>query len=250
MMLKILGVLAAAASLLVATTALGGPYLEQFTGGSAGWLAPTVNDGGGVTLPSAQALMDANGSGCIGATLTGGPNRLFGFQPADASLFQDLEGLRLTVDYMALGAVTGPAAPMVRFYIGTYSGGNNYFVSNDAFSWDPNAGSDWTTHTVDLEAANFMEWPNQTSHSMTFDQVIAAPQDIGLVFSGNFTSNSTLGFSGSGTLLIDNFGAVSRDSDDKGKGTLAMSIASPEPATLAFLLAGGAWLAAWRRKRQ
>jgi len=249
-MLKILGVLAAAASLLVATTALGGPYLEQFTSGSAGWQAPTVNDSGGVTLPSAQALMDAGGSGCIGATLTAGPNRLFGFQPADAHLYQDLAGLRLTVDYMALGAVTGPAAPMVRFYIGTYSGGTNYFVSNDAFSWDPNAGSDWTTHTVDLVAANFLEWPNQASHSLTFDQVIAAPEDIGLVFSGNFTSNSTLGFSGSGTLLIDNFGAVPRDSNGDSNGPLAMSIGTPEPAALAFLAVGGVWLAAWRRRRR
>jgi hypothetical protein len=238
-MVKIIGILAAAASLLVTTTALGGPYLEQFTNGSAGWQAPTVNNSGGVALPGAQALLDATGSGCIGATLTQGPNRLFGFQPADARLYQDLPGLRMTVDYMILGAVTGPEAPMVRFYVGTWTGGSNYFVSNDAFSWNPNAGADWVTHQVELLSANFIEWPNQASHSKTFDQVIAAPDDIGLVFSGAFTSNSTLGFSGSGTILIDNFGAV----DNRAATPV------PEPAALALLACGGVWLLAWRRRK-
>ncbi|MCX5682739.1 MAG: PEP-CTERM sorting domain-containing protein [Planctomycetota bacterium] len=239
-MLKAVGIVAAVASLFIAGTALGGPYLEQFTGGSAGWLAPTVNNSGGVAMPGVQALLDAAGSGCIGATLTQGPDRLFGFQPADTHLYGDLTGLQMTVDYMALGAVTGPETPMVRFYIGSSAGGANYFVSNDAFSWNPNAGPDWTTHLVDLVAANFLEWPNQAAHSKTFEQVLAAPDDIGLVFSGAFTSNSTLGFSGSGTILIDNFGVVGNDN--------RATMATPEPATLALLACGGAWLLAWRRK--
>jgi hypothetical protein len=239
-MLKMVGIVAAVASLFVASAALGDPYLEQFTGGSAGWLAPTVNNWGGVAMPGAQTLLDATGSGCIGATLTQGPDRLFGFQPADAHLYQDLTGLRMTVDYMILGAVTGPEALMVRFYIGSFTGGSNYFVSNDAFSWNPNAGPDWTTHLVDLAAGNFLEWPNQAAHSRTFEQVLAAPEDIGLVFSGAFTSNSTLGFSGSGTILIDNFGAVDRRA----------TMSTPEPAALALLACGGAWMLAWRRKKR
>ena len=148
----------------------------------------------------------------------------------------------MTVDYLALGAVTGPVAPMVRFYVGSSAGGANYFVSNDAFSWNPNAGPDWTTHLVDLVAANFLEWPNQAAHSKTFEQVLAAPDDIGLVFCGAFTSNSTLGFSGSGTVLIDNFGVVN------AVDHRATMMATPEPATLVLLACGSVWMLARRRK--
>lgn len=236
-MLKMIGIAAAAASLLVATSALGGPYAEQFNSGNAGWQAPTVNNGGGVALPNATFLPTGGHSGgYVSAALTQGPDRLFGFQPADAHLFQGLTGLTLTTDYKIAGAVTGPDNMMVRFYVGTYTSGNNYFVSNDLFSWNPNTGADWTTHQVDLVAANFLEWPNQASHSKTFDQVIAAPDDIGLLFSGNFTSNSTLGFTGSGSIAIDNFGAVGRPAS------------VPEPAAIALLATGGVWLLAWRRR--
>jgi hypothetical protein len=58
-MVKIIGILAAAASLLVTTAALGGPYMEQFTNGSAGWQAPTVNNSGGVAMPNATFRLDA-----------------------------------------------------------------------------------------------------------------------------------------------------------------------------------------------
>jgi len=239
-MLKILGIAAAAASLLVATTALGGPYVEQFSAGSAGWQAPTVNDGGGVAMPNATFMpTGGNSGGYVSAALTQGLNRLFGFQPADAHLFQGLAGLTLTADYKISGAVTGPDTAKVRFYVGSFTGGNNYFVSNDLFSWDPNTGPDWTTHQVDLVAANFLEWPNQAAHNRTFDQVIAAPEDIGLVFSGDFTSNGTLGFTGSGSVGVDNLGAI-----DKHAVTPI-----PEPATLAFLVFGGVWVLARERRR-
>jgi hypothetical protein len=247
-MVKIIGILAAAASLLVTTAALGGPYMEQFTNGSAGWQAPTVNNSGGVAMPNATFRLDATYSGCISAPLSQGPDRLFGFQPPDTRNYQDLTGLALTADFLLTGGVTGPAMPMVRFYVGTWTGGTNYFVSNDAFSWNPNASADWMTHQVELLSANFIEWPNQASHSKTFDQVIAAPDDIGLVFSGAFTSNSTLGFSGWGTVMLDNFGAIlshRHDGDDDSSELPAV----PEPATLAFLAAGGAWLLTWRRRK-
>jgi len=242
-MLKAIGIMAAAATLFVATTALGGPYMEQFNSNSAGWQAPTVNNSGGVTVPNAAFSLNGVYSGDISAPLSQGPDRLFGFQPADAHLFQGLTGLNLTVDYKIDGAVTGPSMPMVRFYVGTYSGGNNYFVSNDAFSWNPNADDDWVTHQVELLSANFIRWPNQDSNNRTFDQVITAPEDIGLVFSGNFTSNSTLGFSGSGTISIDNFGAVS----SPPVSSFSM-MATPEPATIALLVFGGAWVFARQRR--
>jgi hypothetical protein len=241
-MLKTIGIMAAAATLFAATTALGGPYLEQFNSNSAGWQAPTVNNGGGVTVPNAAFSLNGVYSGCISAPLSQGSDRLFDFQPADAGLFQGLTGLNLTVDYKIDGVVTGPSMPMVRFYVGTYSGGNNYFVSNDAFSWNPNADASWVTHQVELLSANFIRWPNQDSNNRTFDQVIAAPEDIGLTFCGNFTSNSTLGFSGSGTISIDNFGAVNNP------GSNSSMIATPEPATVALLVFGGAWMFARRRR--
>jgi hypothetical protein len=238
-MLKMIGIAAAAASLLVATSALGGPYAEQFNSGNAGWQAPTVDNGGGVALPNATFLPTGGYSGgYVSAALTQGPNRLFGFQPADAHLFQGLTGLTLTTDYKISGAVTGPDNAMVRFYIGSYTGGINYFVSDNLFSWDPNADTQWATHQVDLVAANFLEWPNQASHSKTFDQVVATPDDLGLVFCGGFTSNSTLGFTGSGSIAIDNFGA----------GNNRSTTSVPEPAAIALLATGGVWLLAWRRR--
>jgi hypothetical protein len=231
-------IVVAAASLFIATSALGGAYMESFSSGSAGWQAPTVNNGGGIGLPAATfGAIGGNSDGYISAQLNQGPDRLYGFQPSDASFFRDLTGLALTTDYQISGAVTGPDNMMVRFYVGTYTSGNNYFVSNDLFSWNPNTDTNWTTHQVDLVAANFVEWPNQAAHSETFDQVIAAPDDIGLVFCGNFTSNSTLGFAGAGTINIDNFGAVD------GSAHAIM----PEPATLSLLALGG--LAAIVRRR-
>jgi hypothetical protein len=58
---------------------------------------------------------------------------------------------------------------------------------------------------------------------------------MGLVFAGNFTSNTTLGFTGSGTLMLDNFGTVST---------------VPEPATVALFGLGGLTLLCTPGKRE
>ncbi len=83
-----------------------------------------------------------------------------------------------------------------------------------------------------LVASAFIEWPNQASHSRTFDRVIAAPEDIGLVFTGAanlFGSNQNLGFRSDlgATISIAQF------------GTTAMPSAVPEPGTLVLLALGG-----------
>ena len=233
-------VLGLAVLLVVAGTAAGGPYMEQFGAGAANWQVWQVNDAGNQTENAPTYLPSAGGSGgCISAPLGTDAYRLYDLQPENAALYQGLAGLSLTTDFKLNGVVTGPAKAEVRFYVGTFTGGNNYFVSNDTFSWDPNSDTQWTTHTVSLLAQNFVVWPNQAANNMTFDQVVAAPGDIGLVFCGNFTSNSTLGFSGTGNILIDNFGAV-------GGSPQPM----PEPATLVLFGAGAAVLVGRRRRRR
>ncbi|MDD4888846.1 MAG: fibronectin type III domain-containing protein [Phycisphaerae bacterium] len=192
--------------------------IETFdTNPGSAWLAVTANTAGGSTAPAA-GWSAMGGAGDNGGYIFGNispttvSNRLYGLQPATTAAWDNLTGTAMTVDTkLVTGAVTGPTPPAVRFYVGTYTGGYNYFVTTDAFSWNPNGDVDWTTHVVDLLAGNFLEWPNQAAHSKTFDQVIAHPEDIGVFFtgdSGHFANNAWLGLSGAaGTILgLDNFG--------------------------------------------
>jgi hypothetical protein len=198
-------------------------YVETFSSNNAGWEAARVNDDGSQTYPAATYNnAGGNPGGYISGSLSSDQPRLYTLDCSyQTSPWGNMTGETLTVDFKIDGTVTGPAGAMVRFYVGTYTGGYNYFVTNDTYSWNPNNDTSWTTHQVALLAANFEEWPNQAAHTMTFDQVIAAPQDMGLVFAGNLTSNTTLGFTGSGTtLMLDNFGTVST---------------VPEPATIGLL---------------
>lgn len=198
-------------------------YLETFSASNAGWLAPRVNDSGIVIYPAATYYgSGGNPGGYIGGSLSTEEPRLYGFQPADAALYQNLAGLTLTVDFKMDGTVTSPAPALVRFYIGKSEGGglSTYFVSNNTFAWNPNTDTIWTTHQIALVASNFVHWPNHANND-TFEQVIASPDDIGLLFADEFVDNSTLGFSGSGNLYVDNFGAV------------------PEPTTITLLGLGG-----------
>ncbi len=194
-----------------ASYAAAGLYVERFSSDNAGWLATTVNNSG-TQVASAASWSSTGGNlnGHIYASVDNDSTRLYGLAPANTSAYGNLTGLTLTTDYRIEGEITGPTNMTVRFYVGTYTGGYNYFVSNSTVSWNPNADKSWTTHQVDLVAANFVEWPNQASHTKTFAEVIAAPEDIGLVFADGFTSNSTLGFSSinGATIHVDNFGVV------------------------------------------
>jgi hypothetical protein len=192
-------------------------FVETFDSGNAGWLAPTVNNGGGQTFPGAawQSSGGVADSGYISGIVGTAADRLYGLQAPFRTdqpsypLFENLTGKTLTVDYKKVsGEVTGPTGMMVRFYIGMYTDGNlDYFVTSNAYSWNPNSAANWTTYQVLVNEANFIRWPNQ-ANSRTFADVAAHAQDIGLVFADGFTSNETLGFSGAAVLGIDNFGTV------------------------------------------
>ena len=196
---------------LMATLVLGRvsaeAYVETFDSGSAGWKTWFMPSFTGV-----DATFHASG-GNPGGYISGyvnGTERLYAFD-ASASPFGDLTGQTLRVDYKIGGTVTSPTPADVRFYFGTTIGGNKYYVSNNTFSWDPNANTDWTTHTVSVLPANFIEWPNQNTGSQTFAQVAAAPEWIGLVLTDSvFTNNDNLGFQSTAgaTISVDNFGAV------------------------------------------
>jgi hypothetical protein len=211
-------------------------YVETFSSSNAEWEAARVSDNGAQAYPEAIYNSDGgNSGGYISSSLSLDQPRLYTLDSSyQTSLWGDMTGQALTADFKIDGTVIGPAGAKVRLYVGSYTGGNNYFVTNDTYSWNPNSDTSWTTHMVALLAANFIEWPNQASYNKTFAQVIAAPQDMGLVFSGNFTSNTTLGFTGKGTLMLDNFGTVTI-------GTI------PEPATICLLGIGALSLLRKRR---
>ncbi len=212
-----------------------GGVILNFGSGSSLWETATVNNGGVVKRDSAfYSSTGGNPDGFIYGEVENNGNRLYGFQPSDASVFGDLTGTTLTVDTKITGLVTGPGDhPTVRFYIGSMTGGSNYFVSKDAFSWNINSDLNWVTHQVQMLAENFIEWPNQAAHSMNFTDMLSHVDDIGLVFTdtvGNFTNNHMLGFRSryGATIRIDNFGTIG--------GSLVTPI--PEPATFLLLLAG------------
>lgn len=202
-------------TLLAWPRATHGTFIEHFATSNDGWTSSTINNGGAIHSSAATyGSITAGQQGYIQADFGSNGNRIFSFEPGTVSIFGSLSGTSLTVDYKISGTVTSPSTPMVRFYVGDFSNGkNDYFVSSDEYSWNPNTAAGWSTHSLHMLAANFIEWPNSAAHSRTFAQVISAPEDIGLIFTGAssaFGDNSTLGFKSSGgaTISITNFGSV------------------------------------------
>jgi len=211
-------------------------YVETFDSGTAGWKTAY-----GFNLQDAMySGSGGNPGGYIYGSL-GTSMRLCTFQPTetiggvdgDGPIWGDLTGLRLTVDFKIdateLNWNDDGTVPMARFYLG--APGVQYFMSNDTYSWDPRNDTVWTTHQIEVLEENFIA---MTSGS-DFDYVLANYNDIGIQFGPSeglgYTSVSKLGFTGSGKIMIDNFGAI--------------------PAPGALLLGGiGASLVGWLRRRK
>jgi hypothetical protein len=230
-------------SLLIVSSFAYGNYIETFDGGTNDWQAWQLNNRGR-TRHVSPTHTDTGTDQFISMSVDNSNWRAWGLQPVDASDYGDMTGMKLTVDFLLDGVIDGPTgSPTVRFYVGANKGGkNDYFVTHDAFSWNPNDdAAGWGTHEVDLSVENFAEWPNAAAHSRTFEQVIADADDIGLVFTGNmgsFRSNRKLGFSSrqGATMHVDNF------------GTRPAGV--PEPGTMALLSVGALGMILPRRNRK
>lgn len=214
-------------SLMVTSSALA-TFTNTFDLNASNWQTWNVKNSGSLNWETPQWY----DSGFIGSTVDNDAWRTYGMQPAVGTV-GDLTGQMLHVDTKIAGNVTSAGGkPTVRFYVGSFTGGNNYYVSKDLYSWDINNDTRWTGHNIVMDAANFLLWPNQASRNKTFGQVIAAPEDIGVIFTDGadrFTSNKYLGFSslGGATIYLDNFGTFGP----------AMECV-PEPATLVLLIMG------------
>lgn len=197
-----------AATLLAMIVLLVSPahaYMETFETGNPGWYTYYIDNMG---YPwGEQSTFNATGGnpgGNISANVYNNMNkRLYSFD-INGALFGDLTGETLKVDYKITGTVTGPGSDgKVRFYIGSDS--SNYFVSTDAYSWDPNAGAGWMTYEISVTSSAFSPWPGQTG-TKSFEEVAAHPAWIGLVFTDGGFNTLGLVSTGGAVIEIDNFG--------------------------------------------
>ncbi|MFA5872190.1 MAG: PEP-CTERM sorting domain-containing protein [Parcubacteria group bacterium] len=216
-------------------------FIETFDGNNALFTTTTINSSGTQTEVSAPwSSTGGNLNGNIYATVNNdSAAKRYAFANYQASnVFGDLNGANLTTSFKTEGVITS-SSPLVRFYVGRYDGTTyNYFVSQDAFSWDPNNDGAWTNHSVFVAAANFLAWPNQNAGNLTFAQVMSTYNDIGLVFAdgaNNLNNNNYLGFSSlnGATVRVDNFGSAS---------------AVPVPGTLLLLSSGLVGIVFWKKR--
>lgn len=208
---------AISASFFLFTASSHAAFLETFDSNNAGWDAYTIQDNNTQAYSGAAwSGSGGNPNGHISMAVDNDATRAYAFAPTLPASPGDMTGLKLTTDFKLTGSVTAGNSqlnPVVRFYVGCYScSGTNYYVSNDAVSWDPNDDTSWTTHQVALSASNFVAWAGLHNGTKTFEQVVGgAATDYGLVFMDGISmaNAQSLGFeSVSGaTVAIDNFGA-------------------------------------------
>ncbi|MGD0785287.1 MAG: hypothetical protein ABR969_05685 [Sedimentisphaerales bacterium] len=204
--------------IVIAANANANLYVETFSSDNAGWLS---GDQSFATLPAVYSSAEGNPAGSISCSLTAGTPLVFGLESTavvggsgnpETTWGNLTTSDTLTADFKTDGGTLTAqdgGTPMVRFYLGAgaaYS--NTYFVSKDAYSWNPNDDTSWTTHKVALLAENF----ECMQGSAAFEDVIANLVDIGLQFGPSmrqhYTGVGALGFAGNATLELDNFGTI------------------------------------------
>jgi len=206
-MKKVLAAMAAIALLsLCAASAFA--YVETFSTDSANW---NYGYGTGFTITSPTTWLPSAGNpdGCI----SGASNNLYAVWTYDTAIYGDMTGQTLTIDTK----VTDDEAGSAQFYVGR---GGSYFIDG---TWSIGSDKTWTTHTVALDAANFTVWTGVDNNTYTLAEVLQAPDDIGIFFGGSLAS-------GSGNLLVDNYGTV------------------PEPSSILVILTGLGTLIGIRRR--
>jgi hypothetical protein len=183
-------------------------YVEGFDSGSASW-----NYGYGTDFAIGSTTWNATGGNPAGH-ISGASSNLYAIWTYVTAPYGDMTGLSMTIDTKVTDSETGTA----QFYIGR---GGTYFIDG---TWAIGADTNWTTHAVTLDSSHFTSWAGVNNNVYTFAQVLQAPDDIGIFFGGGLAS-------GSGSVMVDNFGTV------------------PEPSSLFALLAGMGSLLALKRRR-
>ncbi len=154
-------------------------YLETFDAGSANWKY-------GYGANYTEGTTTWNPAGYI----SGASEDLYAVWTYDTTVFGDMRGLSITVDTK----ISAPSTGNAQFYVGR---AGTYYISA---AWDIANTADWTTYSTPLDTTNMTRWGGGQTESL--DYVLEAPDDIGIFFGGSVAS-------GSGDLLIDNFGVIS-----------------------------------------
>ena len=180
-------------------------FVETFDSDSANW-----NYGYGTGFAIGTTTWNASGGNPDGH-ISGASANLYAIWTYDTAAYGDMTGLTMTIDTKITDAEVGTA----QFYVGK---GNTYYING---TWSLGGDTAWATHQTTLDAAHFTIWTQGGAGNDTLANVLAAPDDIGIFFGGNLVS-------GSGVVLVDNFGTI------------------PEPATMLLLGLGGLLI---RRKK-
>jgi hypothetical protein len=203
-----------AMTLIFLSTSGAQAYVETFDSNNANW-SYGFNNNFSTILPATHVSSGGNPGGYI----TGATANLYAVWTYATALYGDITGQMMTID-TKVGVDS--AAGNAQFYVGK---GGAYFIDG---TWNIGADLNWTTHTVALDATHFTRWTGVDTGAFTLDQVLAAPDDIGIFFGGGLASGSV-------NLMVDNFGTVAT---------------VPVPAAAWLLGSGIVGLAALRRKLQ
>ena len=187
LMNTLLATLLGAAAFIFCGGSVRAAYIESFDFNNASWLY-----GYGSNYSTIDNAMWSSSGGNPAGNISGAASNLYAIWTdtnGSVALYGEMTGLTMTIDTMVSGgAVTGTA----QFYVGR---AGSYYLSG---TWSIGGDTDWTTHTAALNSTEFSAW---SGASLTFAQVLQAPDDIGIFFGSS-------GAAGVGSVLVDNFGTV------------------------------------------